>query len=239
MLHNLVDRKKLRQDIKSQRKALSSQVRKQASIDFSEHFIKWFEFWCQQHKSVIHRPLRVGVYSATAGELDLSSVISFLCEYNNTGNNIGCDIGCDIELYFPALHPVMPKYLQFRKVECIKAPNAGDGDKLEIKPQVLNKYAIYEPRYDPKNTMAPWLLDIVLMPLIACDSSGHRLGMGGGYYDRSFEFKNYLNDSLCLQSNGPVLIGCGYDFQLIDQLESSGWDVGLNVWVSPSKVLRF
>jgi 5-formyltetrahydrofolate cyclo-ligase len=64
-------------------------------------------------------------------------------------------------------------------------------------------------------------LDLVCLPLVGFDMKGHRLGMGGGYYDRTFAFK--------LQTAGltPHLLGIAYEFQKVDLLPSDSWDVSL------------
>ncbi len=85
-----------------------------------------------------------------------------------------------------------------------------------------NIYAIPEPIYTPQDIIPVTQLDLVIMPLVAADKKGHRMGMGGGYYDRSFAFK--------LDSNAdfPKLLGFAYDFQLVDKLIAESWDVPLD-----------
>ena len=85
-----------------------------------------------------------------------------------------------------------------------------------------NIYAIPEPIYTPQDIIPATQLDLVIMPLVAADKKGHRMGMGGGYYDRSFAFK--------LDSNAdfPKLLGFAYDFQLVDKLIAESWDVPLD-----------
>lgn len=50
---------------------------------------------------------------------------------------------------------------------------------------VCNRFGIAEPAKGTPER-APWLLDLVLMPLVGFDARGNRLGMGGGFYDRTF-----------------------------------------------------
>ncbi|MDO4777789.1 MAG: 5-formyltetrahydrofolate cyclo-ligase [Cardiobacteriaceae bacterium] len=59
-------------------------------------------------------------------------------------------------------------------------------------------------------------LDLVIVPLVAWDDAGHRLGMGGGFYDRTFA-----------QSPRPPLWGFAYDCQQVAALPRAPWDVGL------------
>jgi 5-formyltetrahydrofolate cyclo-ligase len=51
-----------------------------------------------------------------------------------------------------------------------------------------NRYGIPEPQCAPAELLAPQALDLVLVPLIGFDRRGHRVGTGGGYYDRTFAF---------------------------------------------------
>lgn len=90
-----------------------------------------------------------------------------------------------------------------------------------------NIYGIPEPLYQAKNIIPTEELDLVIMPLVAMDRAGNRLGMGGGYYDRSFEFKK----SLPAESK-PILMGFAYDFQLVDNLTAEMWDVPLDYIVT-------
>jgi len=148
----------------------------------------------------------------------------------------------------PALHPILPSNLQFRLCDIsadvfCRIVKGSDHKNYDYKNsssenRILNCYNILEPKLEPNKTIAPWLLDIVLMPQVACDRNGERLGMGGGYYDRAFAFKNMretdFSDAFCLQSDGPVLLGCGYDFQYLDlDLETRDWDVKLDGFISP------
>jgi 5-formyltetrahydrofolate cyclo-ligase len=84
-----------------------------------------------------------------------------------------------------------------------------------------NRYRIPEPVNDPKTALRPAYLDLVLAPLVAFDVRGHRLGMGGGYYDRSFAF---LKDA---RAKGPALIGLAYECQKLAALPAESWDVPL------------
>lgn len=67
-------------------------------------------------------------------------------------------------------------------------------------------------------------LDVVCMPLVGFDRSGRRLGMGGGFYDRTFAGKVAANT---FKMRGPLLIGLAYAFQQVAQLPRERWDVPL------------
>ena len=88
---------------------------------------------------------------------------------------------------------------------------------------VPNRYGIPEPA-EPKEWLAPFQLDLVLVPLLAFDRQGGRLGYGGGYYDRSFAF---LKDQG--RPTEPLLVGVAYAFQEQARLEQASWDVPLDL----------
>lgn len=90
---------------------------------------------------------------------------------------------------------------------------------------IKNRYGIPEPLQHEHKIIAPENLELVLVPLVAFDTTGTRLGMGVGYYDRTFGFLNEPN-----QTRHPQLVGFAYDFQQQDHLERDAWDVRLD-WI--------
>ncbi len=97
-----------------------------------------------------------------------------------------------------------------------------------------NKYGIKEPIYHVKDLLAADKLDLVITPLVGFDQKGNRLGMGGGYYDRTFAFKCKNNT---ITQKMPILIGYAYDFQQINKLQVEDWDIPLNGIVTESGIL--
>jgi 5-formyltetrahydrofolate cyclo-ligase len=85
-----------------------------------------------------------------------------------------------------------------------------------------NRLGIPEPA-DTRAALAPDALDVVLVPLLGFDRRGHRLGFGGGYYDRSFAFLRDLE-----RPSKPLLVGIGYASQEVDGLAPADWDVRLD-----------
>lgn len=85
-----------------------------------------------------------------------------------------------------------------------------------------NRYGIPEPEWKPQFAVAAKDINLVLVPLVAVDRQGNRLGMGGGYYDRSFAFRQRKP---MLQA--PVLLGLAYEFQRVQKLPAESWDVPL------------
>lgn len=97
---------------------------------------------------------------------------------------------------------------------------------------VRNRYDIPEPDLAPSSQLSPRNLDAVLVPLLAFDRQGRRLGWGGGYYDRSFDF---LLDRP--RPARPLMIGVGYAFQECAALPSEPWDVPLDLIVTEQQTL--
>ena len=90
-----------------------------------------------------------------------------------------------------------------------------------------NRFGILEPPGGPYIDARS--LDLVLTPLVAFDDQGIRLGMGGGFYDRCFQF-------LRLRSAWwkPKLIGVGYECQHLPSIDAEAWDVRL--WCAITEV---
>lgn len=93
---------------------------------------------------------------------------------------------------------------------------------------VLHKFGYYESSsddfYDEK------ILDIVIVPALAFDSSKNRIGFGGGYYDT---FLNKVRE----KNKNTLFIGVCYDFQMIEEVPIEGHDITLDLVVNESEVL--
>ena len=76
-------------------------------------------------------------------------------------------------------------------------------------------------------------LDVVLKPLVGFDAVGHRLGMGGGYYDRNFAFKQRQH-----WSPKPYLLGVAHHCQQIDALDCEPWDIPMAAIMTDKQLLR-
>lgn len=88
-------------------------------------------------------------------------------------------------------------------------------------PLVSNRFGIPEPDLGPSSLLDPRLMSLVVTPLVGFDARGQRLGMGGGWYDRSFAFRQQ-------QPATPWLVGAAFDAQRVDNLEAAAWDVALD-----------
>ncbi|MGR1219692.1 5-formyltetrahydrofolate cyclo-ligase [Metapseudomonas otitidis] len=87
---------------------------------------------------------------------------------------------------------------------------------------VRNRFRIEEPRTNRARQRPVWTLDLVLMPLVGFDEEGGRLGMGGGFYDRSLAYRSRRK-----QGQKPTLLGLAHECQKVDRLPLASWDVRL------------
>ena len=93
------------------------------------------------------------------------------------------------------------------------------GDPTEEGP-----FSIFQPPLDAPHVFP----DLVLLPLVAIDRQGTRLGQGKGHYDR------VAGD---LRGHGALLIGLGWDLQMLDStIPADPWDVPLDGFASPSRL---
>ena len=99
-------------------------------------------------------------------------------------------------------------------------------------PLISNRYGIPEPDLAPESLLAAGEMSLVLLPLLGFDRLGHRLGVGGGYYDRSFAFRRS-------QVAPPTLLGVAYACQEIEALHADEWDVSLDALASERELLIF
>jgi 5-formyltetrahydrofolate cyclo-ligase len=98
----------------------------------------------------------------------------------------------------------------------------------------LNSFSIYEPACNWRQMRHPWALDLILTPLVAFDTQGNRLGMGGGFYDRTLAYLQRRQ-----HWRKPRLIGIAHDFQKVAQLEQQAWDVLLHGVVTEQAIYQF
>ena len=142
----------------------------------------------------------VAVFLSFDGELDTRPLIDQLWRAGK-------------RVYLPVLHPFSPGNLLF----------------LHYHPSsdlVVNRLKIREPKLDVRNVLPLSQLDVLVTPLVAFDAAGQRLGMGGGFYDRTLQ--NWRQHRL-----QPV--GYAHDCQQVDALPTEQWDIPLPAVITPSK----
>lgn len=99
-------------------------------------------------------------------------------------------------------------------------------------PMRTNRFGIPEP-VDARPLRARQL-DLLLMPLVGFDTAGHRLGMGGGYYDATLAFMKRRR-----HWHRPRLIGIAYECQRVDALPHDPWDMPLDAVLTERRLYRF
>ncbi|WP_323644137.1 5-formyltetrahydrofolate cyclo-ligase [Pectobacterium versatile] len=153
------------------------------------------------HPKII-RADSVAVFLSFDGELDTHPLIQQLWQREK-------------RVYLPVLHPFRSGHLLFLRY----TPDT------EL---VRNRLKIMEPRLDVCQVLPLPQLDVLLTPLVAFDHQGQRLGMGGGFYDRTLQYRNYT-------SRGPYPIGLAHDCQQVDALPVESWDIPLPEIITPSR----
>ena len=138
---------------------------------------------------------RLALYLVNDGEIDPQQLIDQLQRMGKT-------------VYLPTLHPLRKGALAFvlynRQTRMIK-----------------NRFGIPEPDFRYGKRIHPRFLDTVFMPLVAFDQQGNRLGMGGGFYDRTLAFTRKPGKK-------PRLIGCAHEFQCLSAIPAEAWDIPLS-----------
>ena len=88
-------------------------------------------------------------------------------------------------------------------------------------PLVTNRFGIPEPDLDPDDGLPASAMAMLVLPLVGFDARCNRLGMGGGWYDRSLAFRRETPAP-------PWLVGAGIDVQRDEMLQNEAWDVPLD-----------
>lgn len=190
------------------RKQIRQQVRKarqQLSAEAQNQAAEALVQQAQQFPELQHAQ-HIALYLSNDGELDTTQLLQYLQQQGKT-------------LYLPVLHPFTSGYLLFQRYDAQT-------------PMHLNKFGIREPKPDVTAIMLPALLDVIFMPLVAFDAQGQRLGMGGGFYDRTLS-------ALPKTSQKPLLVGLAHQCQQVEQVPTEPWDVPLPLVLTPNQLWDF
>jgi len=151
---------------------------------------------------------RIAVYLPNDGEIDPVPLMARIWKTNKT-------------CYLPILSRLRHDRLWF-------APFTQDT------PLAANRFGILEPVVPARTWVRAQALDLILMPLVGFDTHGNRLGMGGGFYDKSLA---YLRHRLLWRK--PHLIGLAHDFQRVKKIDACAWDVPLQAVATDQLVYHF
>lgn len=146
---------------------------------------------------------KIALFISIDNEINTYFLINKLLKYNK-------------KIYLPTLNSSHPNKLIFVNYT----------SQMNLK---LNKINFFEPSnftYQCKLKN----LDIIILPVVAFDKYGYRLGMGGGFYDRTLQ--NYKKYSF-------IRLGIAYDFQYIKFLPRDPWDIPLSYLITPKKIWKW
>jgi len=146
----------------------------------------------------------IALFLSFDGELDTTPLIRALWQASKA-------------VYLPVLHPFSAGNLLFLRYS-------------ETTPLIRNRLKILEPRLDARQVLPMAQLDVLVTPLVAFDSEGQRLGMGGGFYDRTLQH---------WQQYHFYPIGLAHDCQWVPELPTEVWDIPLPAVVTPSRLWQW
>ena len=155
----------------------------------------------------LQRPKRIALFLAQDGELATQNLIQALWQRHH-------------QVYLPVIEP-KTGHLKFG----VFRPDT------RMRP---NRFNINEPLMQrATDLLKAQQLDLIMMPLVGFDLAGRRLGMGGGFYDKTLAFK--LNQP----KRKPLLIGWAHACQQVKGLHSQAWDVPLDALVTENGLYKF
>jgi 5-formyltetrahydrofolate cyclo-ligase len=189
--------RQLRRNIRRQRRNLSPDVQQQAAIQAKQRLLQLLD-----ELIVTGHPINtVSLYFSGDGELDTTALFPALWQQG-------------IQTCLPVLHPFTPGNLLFLHYRADS-------------PMTLNRFGIPEPKLDARQIVLPSQLDVLLTPLVAFDTEGNRMGMGGGYYDRTLTNPHMK----------ALAVGYAHDCQQVETLPLAPWDKPLPVIITPTSIL--
>jgi len=198
---------------KTPRQALRTNIRiKRQSLSKTEQSKASADLFIQliSHEK-INQAEHIAIYLANDSELDALPFVHW-CWQNNKS------------VYLPVIHPFCKGQLLFLKYD--------QNTKMQT-----NQYGISEPKLDVTAIKLVKELDIIFTPLVAFDKQGNRLGMGGGFYDRTLArwFQDYQTNTL----TKPYPIGLAHDCQHVLEVPCELWDVPLPEIFTPEHHYKF
>lgn len=153
------------------------------------------------------RPQKIALFLAQDGELSTNRLAKALLKRGH-------------KIYLPVLNTLRGRDMAFAPFE----------ENTQMKP---NQFGILEPMVPHQHHLTGKQLSLVLMPLTCFDEDGNRIGMGGGFYDKTFAFKQHLKHT------HPKLIGWAHECQKVSSIPTEKWDIPLDGLVSEKKIYFF
>ena len=179
---------------KSLRKSLRQTRRQLSPIQQDHAAMHLYHRISGQHD--FRKAKRIAFYIASDGEIDPSLLLATALARGQ-------------HCYLPLIHPLRPERMLFLRYR--------QGDPL-----LRHRWGMWQPALRRGTSVQARALDIAFVPLVGFDSTCNRLGMGKGFYDKTFSFKARTGRS------SPKLIGLAHDCQRVECLESQAWDVRMD-----------
>ncbi len=193
-------RPQLRDHFKQQRRAIAADIRAGANASICAHLSRYIES-LDLDLDMDGKGVMVAAFMATAEEVDLHQ---WRAAYLLQGGRIA----------LPRINPGRTMTFHEYTADTTLEPH---------------RYGILEPE-SSSGVVAAEALQVVLVPLVAFDRNGARLGMGGGYYDR------YLVGL----ANTAITVGVAFACQRSDEpLPTESWDMPMQAVVTENGVLEF
>lgn len=145
---------------------------------------------------------KIGIYYAVNNEVDVHPLCKILWQESK-------------RVYLPIVEEKKLLFGEYRNTSNLKN----------------NRFKIPEPIVGLESQISAFELDLIFMPLVAFDPMGNRIGMGGGFYDRTLDNKQLDNDL-----KKPILVGVAYEFQKQNQIQPNSWDIPLDMIFTESKI---
>lgn len=154
-----------------------------------------------------------------------------LNQFHNS-NNIALYMSMDKEI---DTNKLLQKAFDLKKSVFIPRVNGDVMNMIKIndtKNLIKNKFGIWEPSNSADVNTPDYSLDLIIVPALAFDNLGNRLGHGKGYYDKYFESYEQKYNSI------PLLVGIAFDEQLVDNVPVTDSDVKMDMVVVNEKIYK-
>ena len=160
-----------------------------------------------ENNEKVQHAQNIAIYLANDSELDALSFIEWCWQQNKS-------------VYLPVIHPFTTGQLLFLKYD--------KNTKMQT-----NQYGISEPKLDVTAIKLVSEIDIIFTPLVAFDQKGNRLGMGGGFYDRTLARWHQVFQTNKLVK--PYPIGLAHNCQQVKSIPCELWDIPLPEIITPTQ----
>ena len=157
------------------------------------------------HQDFFRVAQRIAFYQVIDGEIDPQFLLDLALSEGKA-------------CFLPVLSRENPEFVSFA---------AYDADTQLVE----NQWGIAEP--SPETIVSPTNFDVVFVPLVGFNEQCFRMGMGKGFYDRTFSFKIFNRCSR------PLLVGLAHESQLVKEaFPVESWDVRLDAIATDKKIYR-